>query len=36
MVDLNIVNAITIGIIAILAILALRFIMKSVGKTSPV
>lgn len=36
MVDLNIVNAVTIGLIAILAILALRFALKAAGMASPV
>jgi hypothetical protein len=36
MVNFNVVNFITIGIIAILAVLAVRLGAKSLGKTSPV
>jgi hypothetical protein len=36
MVDLNLPNAVTVGIIAVLAILVLRFALKAVGMASPV
>jgi hypothetical protein len=36
MINVNIVNFITVGIIAVIAILALRIGAKAVGKTSPV
>lgn len=36
MVDFNIVNFITIGLIAVAAIVAIRFVLKAAGKTSPV
>lgn len=36
MVDLNIVNFITIGLIALIAIVLIRVVSKSLGKTSPV
>lgn len=36
MINVNIVNAITIGLIAVIAIVALRFAAKAAGKTSPV
>lgn len=36
MLNLNIVNFITVAIIAILAVLAVRLGAKSLGKTSPV
>lgn len=36
MVEINVVNFITIGIIAVLAITALRIGAKAIGKTSPV
>jgi hypothetical protein len=36
MVNFNIVNFITIGIIAVLAIVAVRMAFKATGKTAPV
>jgi hypothetical protein len=36
MVDLNIVNAITIALIAIAALMLVRIASKAVGKSSPV
>lgn len=36
MINVNIVNFVTVGIIAVIAILLLRVAMKAVGKTSPV
>lgn len=36
MINVNIVNFITVGIIAVIAILLLRVGMKAVGKASPV
>lgn len=36
MINVNIVNFITVGIIAVIAILLLRVGMKAIGKTSPV
>lgn len=36
MVEFNIVNFITIGLMAVLAIVAIRFVMKALNKTSPV
>jgi len=36
MVEFNLPNAITIGIIAVLILVAVRFAAKAAGKTSPV
>lgn len=36
MISVNIVNAVTVGIIAVIAILLLRAGLKMAGKTSPV
>ena len=36
MVEFNIVNFITIGLIAVVAIMAIRLVAKSLGKTAPV
>lgn len=36
MINVNIVNAITVGIIAVIAIVLLRMGAKAIGKTSPV
>lgn len=36
MINVNIVNAITVGIIAVVAIVLLRMSAKALGKTSPV
>lgn len=36
MINVNIVNFVTIGIIAVIAILGLRVAMKAMGKSSPV
>lgn len=36
MVEFNIVNFITIGIIAVIAVTAIRFGSKALGKNSPV
>lgn len=36
MLELNIVNFITVGLIAVIAIVTIRVVSKSLGKTSPV
>jgi hypothetical protein len=36
MIELNIVNFITIGIIAVIAIVAIRLAAKTAGKSAPV
>ena len=36
MVQLNIVNFVTIGVITILAVMLVRFVTKAMGKESPV
>lgn len=36
MINVNVVNFITVGIIAVIAILLVRVGLKAVGKTSPV
>lgn len=36
MVEFNVVNFITIGLIAVLAVVAIRFATRAMGKASPV
>lgn len=36
MINVNIVNFITVGVIAVIAIVAVRFGAKAIGKPSPV